>query len=119
MIDKGVRDKEYIRNPGNCERECDQSCDIGEYLDYKKCNCRKRLVDKLVRENTENIEETSLVKIDSTKCKHNSCVLHFVLISIIFIINIGIATYLVYYKYMNHNKGNISKYDYVYQSKNY
>ena len=119
LIDKGVRDKGYIRNPSNCERECDQSCDIGEYLDYKKCKCRKRLEDKLVKENTENIEETSLVKIDSTKCKHNSCVLYFVLISIIFIINIGIATYLVYYKYMNHNKGNVSKYDYVYQSKNY
>ena len=24
----------------------------------------------------------------------------------------GIATYFVYYKYMNHNKENISKYDY-------
>ena len=23
-------------NPSNCECECDKSCDIGEYLDYKK-----------------------------------------------------------------------------------
>ena len=37
----------------------------------------------------------------------------------IFTINIGIATYLVYYKYMNHNKENVCKYDYVYYAKNY
>ena len=33
--------------------------------------------------------------------------------------NAGVAAYLVYYKYMNHDKENISKYDYVYQVKNY
>ena len=25
-----------------------KSCDAGEYLDYKNCKCRKRLVDELV-----------------------------------------------------------------------
>ena len=34
-------------------------------------------------------------------------------------INIGIATYFIYYKYLNHNEKNVSKYDYVYQRKNY
>ena len=29
----------------------------------------------------------------------------------------GIATYFVYHKYMNRNKENVSKYDYVYQAK--
>ena len=48
-----------------------------------------------------------------------SCVLYIVLFSIIFTINIGIATYFVYYKSMNHNKENVSKYDYVYQAKSY
>ena len=50
MIDKGVCDKGYIWNPRNSECECDKSCDIEEYLDYKNCKCRKRLVDKLVEE---------------------------------------------------------------------
>ena len=119
LIDKGVCDKGYIWNPSNCECECDKSCDIGEYLDYENCKCRKRLVDKLIEECNENIEETSLIKINSTKCKSNSCILYIVLFSIFFTINIGIATYFVYYKYMNHNKENVSKYDYVYQAKNY
>ena len=76
------------------------------------------MVDKLVEECNENIEETSLVKINSTKCKHNSCILYIVLFLIFFTINIGIGAYFVYYKYMNHNKENVSAYDYVYHAKN-
>ena len=68
----------------------------------------------------EMIGETSLVKINSTKCKHNSCILYVVLFSIFFTINVGIAAYFVYYKYMNRNKENVSKYYYyIYQTKNY
>ena len=57
LIDKGVCDKGSIWNPSNCECECDKSCDVGEYLDYENCTCRKKLVDKLVEECTENIDE--------------------------------------------------------------
>ena len=118
LIHKGVCDKGYAWNPSNCEWECDKSCDVAEYLDYEKCKCRKRLVDKLVDECDENIEETSLVKINSTKCKYNSCMLYTVLFSIFFTIKVGIATYFVYYKYINCNKENVSVYDYVYYTKN-
>ena len=40
-----------------------------------------------------------------------SCILYIVLFSIFFTINVGIATYFVYYKYTNRNKENVSKYD--------
>ena len=33
--------KEFIWNTGNCE--CERN--VGEYLNYEKSNCRKRLVD--------------------------------------------------------------------------
>ena len=36
--------------------ECYKFCDVGEYLDYKNCKCRKRLVDKLVEECSENVD---------------------------------------------------------------
>ena len=36
--------KLFTWNPGNCECKCDKSCDIGEYLDLKNCECRKRLM---------------------------------------------------------------------------
>ena len=29
--------KQHASNPSNCECECDRSCDVGEYLDYKNC----------------------------------------------------------------------------------
>ena len=59
------------------------------------------------------------VKINSTECKSNFCILYIVLVSIFFAVNIGIATYFVYYKYMNRNKENVSAYDYLYHAKNY
>ena len=117
MIDKGICDQGYIWNPSNCECECDKSCDVGEYLDYKNYKSRENLVDKLVEECTENIEEIKIVRENKNKC--SSCILYIVLLSIFFTINIGIANYFVYYKYMNHNKENAPKYDYVYQSKSY
>ena len=119
LIDKGVCDKGYIWNPSNCECECDKSCDAGEYLDYKSCRCRKKLADKLVEECAETVEEVKIANKNGHKNKCSSCILHIVFLSMLFAINIGIGAYFVYYKYMNHNKEIVSKYDYVYQAKNY
>ena len=55
LIDKGVCGKGFIWNPSNCEREFDKSCNIGEYLNYENCKCRKKLVDKLAEERPELI----------------------------------------------------------------
>ena len=108
LIDKGVCNKRFIWNPSNCEWKCDKSCDVGEYLDYENCKCRKKLVDKLVEECTETDEEVKLAKItlaeDENKHKCSSCTLHIVLFSVIFAINAGISTYFLYYKYMNCDK---------------
>ena len=121
LIDKGVCDKGFIWNPSNCEGEYDKSCDVGGYLDYEDCKCSKNLVDNLTEECTENTDEVKLAECSSVEniCKCSSCTLHIVLLSIILTINTGIATYFVYYKYMNRNNENVSKYDYVYQATNY
>ena len=70
LIDKGVCHKGFIWNPSHCECECDKSYDIGEYLDYENCKCRKKLVDKSVEECTETVEEVTLAKI--TLAEHES-----------------------------------------------
>ena len=92
LIDKGVCDKGYIWNPSNCECECDKSCDVGEYLDYSSCMCRKKLVDRLIEECTENTDETKLVNItfaeNENKDKCNSYIVYKVLFFIFFIISI-------------------------------
>ena len=120
LIDKGVGDKGYAWYLSNCE--CDKSYDVGEYLDYENCKCRKRLVDKLVEECNENIDEAKLTEIALFEHK-NECVCYYtvfiVLGVIVLTICIGISTYFVYYKYMNRNKENVSVYGYVYQRKNY
>ena len=60
MIGKGVCDKGFNWNPRSCECECNKSCDVGKYLDYKNFKSRKRLVDKLVEECNENLDEKDL-----------------------------------------------------------
>ena len=61
LIDKGMCDKGFIWNPSNCECECDKSYDIGEYLDYKNFNYRKKIIDKLVEECSENIDRNEML----------------------------------------------------------
>ena len=97
-------DKGYIWNPSNCECECDKSCNVGEYLDYENCNCRKEwLIDPIVKECTENIKETKLTNItiveNENNYEHNSCIVYTMLMIVFFIISTGITFYLVYYNW--------------------
>ena len=96
MIDKGGCDKGYAWNPSNCEYECDKSCDVGEYLDHENCKCRKRLVDKLVEECSENIDEAKLTKTalfehgNECVCSYTVCI---VLAVIALTVSIGVGAY--------------------------
>ena len=91
MIGKGIWDKRSIWNPVNYECESHKSFDIGEYLDYENCRCRKKLVNKLVEECTENNEEVKLTRISSAKHEsvcNSFCTFYVVLFSRIFTMNI-------------------------------
>ena len=54
-------DEGFTWNPSNSECECDKSCDIGQYLDYKNCECRKQLIKNVVEECGENINRTEII----------------------------------------------------------
>ena len=89
-------DKGFIWNASNRECKCDKSCDVSEYLDYQNCKCRKKLVDILVEECTD--EEAKIAENENENThKCNSCTLYIVLFSILFTINVGIGTYFVYF----------------------
>ena len=122
LIGKGVCDKGLIWNPSNCKCECEKSCDIGEYLEYKNCKCRKKIVDKLVEECTETNNEVKLAKItlceNENKHKRSSCTLYIVS-TIDFTINVGISTYFVCYKYMNRNRETDRKGKFYFLGNNY
>ena len=62
------------------------------------------IVKKIDIKNRTYYFYNDLIKINSAKCKSNSCILYIVLFSMLFTVNIGIATYFIYYKSINHNK---------------
>ena len=95
LINKGLCDRGYIWNPSNCECECDKSYDVGEYLDYKNCKCRKKLADKLTEECTENIHEVKIGSENEHANTYSSCILNIMLFSIFFAINNGTCAYFV------------------------
>ena len=103
LIAKAVSKKGFIWNPSNCKCKCYKSLNFKEYLDYKNCTWKKRLVYKLVEECTENVEEVKLAKItlgaDEHKCCY--CTLYIVLFSTIFTAINGISRYLLcFYWYL-------------------
>ena len=61
LIDKGRCDNAFIWNPSICECEFGKSCDVGEYLDYGNCKCRKKLIDKLVEECNKDIDGNEII----------------------------------------------------------
>ena len=92
LIDKGRTDNGFIWNPSICKCDCNKSCNIGQYLEYKNCKCRKNLTDKLVEECSEDIDGNGIIhnatSNDNGKvCK--SCTVYIVLLTVTLIIIIG------------------------------
>ena len=51
-------DKECTWNQSTCTRECDMWCKPGQYLDYKKCVCKNKLIGRITAECASVINET-------------------------------------------------------------
>ena len=105
LIDKGMCDKGYIWNPSNCECECDKLCDVGEYLDYKNCKCKNKLVDELVEKCCKNIdgnkmlynETLDVISLNDYKKVCNSYTIYIVLLAVFFITRICISSVFIYF----------------------
>ena len=95
-----VCDKEYIWNPSNCACECDKSCGIGQFLDYKNCVCRNSLVDKLVEDCTNVIDGDTIYNKTLTMTPSNdcaSCIPYFVLFAVFVSMSVIISSAFVYF----------------------
>ena len=100
LMEKGRCDKGFIWNPSNCECECDKSCDIGQYLDYKNCKCRKEPISKLVEESSENIDGNEMIyneTLNYHKQVCNSCTIYIALLFIFAIKSISISSAFIYF----------------------
>ena len=91
IINKINCDKGYSCNPSICECECVKSCNIGEYLDYKSCTCKKSITDKLIDECTNTIEENDDILVDSSD---NTIYFSlFIVFLVLFLISISVLVY--------------------------
>ena len=68
------------------------------YLDYKNCKCRKRLIDRLVEECSENIDENKMIY-NSTLNDYGKmccfCTVYIILLAKFFIISISLGSVFI------------------------
>ena len=100
LIDKLICDKGYIWNPSTCTCEFDKYCGTGQYLDYKNCVCRKKLIDYLVE------KCTSITNIDLYKKESSKTNVYFILFIIFLVLSVLLVAGLIYY-FRKHNKRKI------------
>ena len=55
--------EEYMWNPSTCACECDLWCKQGQYLDYKNCVCKNKLIGKVYASRSSFINE-NMTKVD-------------------------------------------------------
>ena len=91
-----------------------KSCAIGEYLDYNlNCKCRKKIIDKLVEEWSENIDGNEMVyneTLDIISSSDNktsdSCVVYVILFSAFLITSISMAVHIYLFLYLKNKSTN-------------
>ena len=75
--------------------ECDKSRDIGQYLGYQICKCRKKLISMLAEEFSEDVNGNKIFHngtLNDFGKVSNSCTIYIVLLVILFIISIKICS---------------------------
>ena len=101
LINKLVCDKGYIWNPSGCKCECDKLCDVGQYLDYKNCVCRKSLIDNLIEECVNVVDEDIMRNEAIDDCP--SCTPYIVLFAVFLSISLMIGGGFYQYKKLKYN----------------
>ena len=73
LINKLICDKGYKWNPSTRTCECNKYYEVGQYVDYENCVCRKKLIDYLIE------QCTSIADIDSHKKESSKTNVSFIL----------------------------------------
>ena len=77
-----------MQNPSTCSCECDKYCEIGQYLDYKSCMCRKKIVNNLIEQCNSivdiEIKNNTLSKTDESY--NNTYLILFIVFLVLFIV---------------------------------
>ena len=70
---------------------------MGQYLDYSDCKWKKKLIDLIIEECTENHDDKTKIVNTTVKNKNSFCKVYIVLMTIVSIILARITIYFVYY----------------------
>ena len=98
LIGKLMCNKGYRWNPSTCSCECDRYCEAGQYLDYKSCVCRKRIISDLIEQCTSIIDmETENGTIAATNSESSFNTTYTALFIIFFILFILFFAGFFYY----------------------
>ena len=102
LIDKGRCDTVFIWNPNGCDCQYDKSRDVEQYLDYKNCKCRKKIVDELVEKCSKNIDGNEMIyngTVNDYEDVCNSCEIYIVLFVIFLIISTSSSSVFIYFRW--------------------
>ena len=118
LVSKLPCDKGYMWNPSTCSCECDRYCETGQYLDYKNCVCRKKIIDNLIEQCTSIVDIKN--NTFSKKSDESSSNIYFVLFIVFLVLFILFLMVFIYYWRKDTTK-NISKklYDVIYPNTNF
>ena len=98
------RDKVYKCNPSTCACECDMWCKPGQYLDYKKCVCKNKLIGRVISECTSVINETMINNRDNIANDNTITNIFIGLFSVLLIIGITWFCVFAYFKWIKGKK---------------
>ena len=100
LINKLTCDKGYVWNPSTCACECNKFCDVGQYLDYKNCVCRKSVIDRLVEEYINVVDEDVMQNKTGGYLDDCPSSTPYIVLFVVFLLAASIVTgAFVYYRY--------------------
>ena len=120
LVSKLVCDKGYMWNPSTCACECDKYCKVGQYLDYKNCVCRKKLIDDLIEQCTSIVDieikngTDTFTSSTATNSNNSTNIYLFLFVAALIVAVLVAAGFIYYYRKNNTTKLDNQIYDVAY-----
>ena len=100
FVDKMVCEKGYMWNPSTCACECDMWCKPGQYLGYKNCVSKNKLIGKFSSLCTSFINESMSGVNDDVVVDDNNTSIYIALFSLFLFIGVIGFCVFAYFKWI-------------------
>ena len=126
LVRKLVCDKGYMWNLSTCACECDKFCEVGQYLDYENCVCRKKVIDELIEQCASIVDleiknGTSLLPTVGSSSSDNASnsstnVYLFLFVALLIVVILLVARFIYYCRKKNSKRVDDKIYDVAYSN---